>query len=200
MKKWLYTTFTKGNSYEGADYSRYIVLFEGLQREESAAIRNLYKRMESHAYKMGHHHGLSGEDIEELIGDCVALVLLKIRTGQYVFQGYDPVTFAIEIAKNKVRHFKTKPTVSLGEAADQTTEPDLASREDAILLERLLLQLPDNCQKLIRLKYLEGIKDKDTIELKLTQYTTVDALKNQRARCMKKLTALGAIIRKQESP
>jgi hypothetical protein len=59
------------------------------------------------------------------------------------------------------------------------------------VLERLLSHLGENCQKLIRLKYLEGVRDKDAIEQQLTQYTTVDALKTHRAQCMKKLVEIG---------
>ena len=54
-------------------------------------------------------------------------------------------------------------------------------------LEKLLARLDPNCQNLIRLKYLEERRDKDVIEGNLTRYASVDALKNQRSKCMKKL-------------
>jgi hypothetical protein len=50
--------------------------------------------------------------------------------------------------------------------------------------------LSDNCRQLIRLKYIDEWPDKTVIEQKMTQYTTVDALKNKRAQCMKKLTEM----------
>lgn len=195
MKKGLFAVFNMGNQNEGADYSRPVVLFDGLQREESNAIRYLYLRITGMVRQIGNQYGLTAEEAKELTGDCVALLLLKIRTGQYTFQGFDPATFAIEIAKNKVRHFKKRHIVPLTEIEEPAIEPEPASKAVVEILEQLLLQLPANCQKLIRLKYLEEMKDKTVIDLKMTQYTTVDALKNHRAQCMKKLVELGMKIR-----
>ena len=182
----------RGSRHNSAAYPDMADLFEGLKREENEAIRVLYSRISAPLFKMGKTYGLSEEDVEELIGDCIALLLLKIRTEQYVFQGYDPATYAIEIAKNKVRHFKKRNTAELMEVANIAVEPEYTSWESVEMLEKLLSQLPPNCQNLIRLKYLDEMRDKDIIEQKLTQYTTVDALKNHRAQCMKSLIALGA--------
>jgi hypothetical protein len=63
-------------------------------------------------------------------------------------------------------------------------------------LSALFKQIDENCQKLIQIHYLDGLKDKEVIEKSLTQYTTRDALKNHRAKCMKKLTALAKALKK----
>lgn len=165
-------------------------LFEGLKREESLAIRHLYARIAGSVAKIAAPYGLLPEDIEEVIGDCIALLLVKIRNGQYVFQGYNPATFAIEIAKNKVRHFKKSKTSTLDGLLDIAVEEDFTNAESVLLIEKLLSQLPENCRKLITLKYLDEKRDKEVIAEQLTQYSTVDALKNHRAQCMKKLVAL----------
>lgn len=175
-------------------------LFEGLQKEEHHAIRVLYSRITGSVQRLGHQYNLSPEEVEELAGDCVTILLLKIRTGQYVFQGYDPTSFAIEIAKNKVRHYTKKQTIPWEDHHAGTEEPEPGTREDIEALSLLLAQLPENCQKLIRLKYLEEIKDKDAIDQQLTQYNTVDALKNHRAQCMKKLAALAEQYIKNKKP
>ncbi len=182
----------KQNSTDFAVYADAASLFDGLVREKSDAIRCVYARTSGTIARLGKNYGLEDADIEELIGDCIALLLVKIRSGQYVFQGYDPASFAVEIAKNKVRHFKKRVTTDLSELEQVVEEPDYATQESVELLEKLLMQLPENCRNLIRLKYLDEIKDKDIIEQQLTQYRTVDALKNHRAQCMKKLVALAA--------
>jgi DNA-directed RNA polymerase specialized sigma24 family protein len=182
----------KGRRHNCAAYPHAAALFDGLQQEENEAIQCVYARISGTVVKMGKAYGLMEEDTEELIGDCIALLLLKIRTGQYIFLGHDPATYAIEIAKNKVRHFKKRNTIDLSELPELPVEPEYTSLESVEILEKLLSRLSENCQKLIRLKYLDEIRDKDIIEQQLTQYTTVDALKNHRAQCMKKLMALGA--------
>lgn len=177
-------------------YPSHAELFAGLQREEPEAIRCLSARISGSVYKIAKKHRLTDEDVEELICDCVTLCLQKIKAGKYVFQGYDPATYTIEIAKNKAHNYRRTAvkydSVDLSNVAGETEEPDFTSLADADLLEKLLTQLDENCQNLIRLKYLEEHRDKDLIERKMTQYTTVDALKNKRANCMKKLVELAS--------
>lgn len=178
------------------DYPTHAALFEGLQREESGAIRCLSARVSGSIFKIGKKQRLTDDDVEELICDCITLCLQKIRSGKYVFQGYDPATYVVEIAKNKVHNFHRNAmkyqTEDLENASDPMDEPDFTGQSDTDTLDRLLAQLDENCQNLIRLKYLEECRDKDLIEQKRTQYTTVDALKNNRSRCMKKLVEAAA--------
>ncbi|MBL7827280.1 MAG: hypothetical protein JNJ57_11655 [Saprospiraceae bacterium] len=83
-----------------------------------------------------------------------------------------------------------KGVVDLEAVGEPGEEPEFTSFAEVEFLEQLLFQLEPNCQKLIRLKYLEEMRDKEVIELQLTQYSTVDALKNHRSKCFKKLTEL----------
>lgn len=172
------------------------LLFGGLQAEESGAIRCLYTRVAPFVYKIARNGGLPDTDIEELIGDAIATLLLKIRSGAYVFQGYSPATFAVEVAKNKMMHrlrkLKKQQMEPLSEQFDQAEEEDNnpANWEAVEQLNRFLNAISPGCQQLIRLKYLEEKRDKEVIEQQLTPYTTVDALKTHRARCMKKLVEM----------
>lgn len=147
-------------------------------------------------FNIGKSHRLSDDDIEELICDCITICLQKIREEKYVFQGHSPATYVIEIAKNRARNFRRKAlrhdTSDVEQIEYQTDEPDFRSLAQTELLEKLLSKLEPNCQNLIRLKYLEERRDKEVIEAKLTQYTTVDALKNHRSKCLKKLVEIGA--------
>ena len=179
-----------------AQYADNEALFAGLEREAVDAIRCLSAKVSGAIFKIGKQNSLTDDDIEELICDCISICLQKISLGKYVFQGFSPSTFVIEIAKNRVRNYRRSiqrhSTSDLELLTEAPEEIDFAGIEATELLEKLLGQLEPNCQNLIRLKYLEERRDKDVITEKLTQYTTVDALKNHRSKCMKKLVELGA--------
>jgi RNA polymerase sigma factor (sigma-70 family) len=176
-------------------YADAFALFSGLEWEEPEAIRCLYSKVSGIIYQIGREAGLTDEDIEELICDCITIGIQKIRSGKFVYQGYAPATYIVEIAKNRAQNFRRKQLRHQTEALDgkwenTADEAEYGAQEAVELMEKLLLQLDPNCQKLIRLKYLEERKDKEVIAESLTQYTTVDALKNYRSRCLKKLTEM----------
>jgi DNA-directed RNA polymerase specialized sigma24 family protein len=177
-------------------YPDHGALFEGLRHEEAEAIRCLSARVSGSIFKIGKGYRLRDDDVEELICDCITICLQKIRAGKYIFQGYSPATYVIEIAKNRAQNFRHKAlrqqTADLEKVGDRAQEDDFGSLAETELLETLLSQLEANCQNLIRLKYLEERRDKEVIEEKRTQYTTVDALKNHRSKCLKKLVEIGA--------
>ncbi len=172
------------------------VLYAGLERAESGAIQCLSIKVSGAIFNIGKGYRLTDDDIEELICDCITICLQKINQGKYTFQGYSPATYVIEIAKNRARNFRRSAlrhdTTDLENIGEQAEEPEFGSLAETALLEKMLAQIDTNCQNLIRLKYLEERRDKAVIEEKLTQYTTVDALKNHRAKCMKKLVEIGA--------
>lgn len=177
-------------------YPDHAALFAGLEREETEAIQCLSSRVSGSIFKIGKGYRLPDDDIEDLICDCITIGLQKIREGKYMFQGYSPATFIIEIAKNRARNLRRSvlkhETEDIDTIVERVDEPEYGGVAETELLEKLLAQLEKNCQKLIRLKYLDERRDKAVIEEKLTQYTTVDALKNQRSKCLKKLVEIGA--------
>lgn len=173
-------------------------LFEALGREESGAIQCLYSRTSGGVFNIGQANGLTADDIEELICDCITVCVEKIRSGQYVFQGYNPASFVLEIAKNKAKNYRRSQArrqwSDLEKVEGEVEEPDFGSFSETELLNSMLDQLEDNCRNLIRLKYLDELRDKEVIDQKLTQYTTVDALKNHRSKCLKKLVEIAAAM------
>lgn len=172
-------------------------LLAALQGEEGEAIRCLSSKISGSVYQIGKNFRLVDDDIEELHCDCIMIFMDKIRAGKYEYAGNEPATYVVEIAKRRVYHYARKAGRNTTNDLDfdRADEPEWDTLEQIELLQGLLARLNDNCQKLIRLKYLEEQKDKDVIEQKLTQYSTVDALKNHRAQCMKKLTELAAQFR-----
>lgn len=171
-------------------------LFGGLKREDTTAIQYLHSKISNSVFGIGKSYKLADEDVEELICDCITLFILKVRDGLYVYQGFDPATYVIEIAKNKVKNYgrfrKKYQFVEMDlnfDIMDESDPTDLAATE---ILEKLISQLSENCKKLIQLKYLDEIRDKEVVEKNLTQYKSVDSLKNHRALCMKKLSEIAA--------
>jgi RNA polymerase sigma factor (sigma-70 family) len=194
MRRLLHFFLDKQTDRDCGQYPDHAALFLGLQREESGAIQCLSSRISRVVYKIGRQYQLSDSDIEELLCDSVTLCLLKIKQGLYVFQGHNPATYAIEIAKNKARNYRrtalkhnTLPAEFIPVDAENDQQDPLENLEK---LQALLLKLDTNCQRLIQLKYLDELSDKHVIEHQLTQYTTTDALKNKRALCLKKLVSL----------
>ena len=141
------------------------LLVEGLRREEAAAIQCLSSKISGSVYRIGKGFQLVDDDIEELHCDCIMVFIEKIRSGKYEYQGYDPATYVIEIAKNKVRNFQRH--------AGKNASTDLTSVPDQ----------PDD-------------PDYGSLQQNLTQYSTVDALKNKRAECMRKLTEAATGLKK----
>jgi len=95
---------------------------------------------------------------------------------------------------HRLRKLKKQHVEPLSEQFDQAEEEDHdpANWEAVEQLNRFLNAISPTCQQLIRLKYLEEKRDKEVIEQQLSPYTTVDALKTHRARCMKKLVEMAA--------
>lgn len=89
-------------------YPNHESLFAGLERAETSAIQCLSMRTAAYMVKLGKTYQLTDDDIEELICDYVMICIQKIKDGQYVFQGYNPATFVIEIAKNRAHLFRRK--------------------------------------------------------------------------------------------
>jgi DNA-directed RNA polymerase specialized sigma24 family protein len=179
-------------------YSTSDALFEGLKTEKTTAIQCLYTKISGPVFNLGKNYHLKEEDIEELICDCITFFLQKIKIGDYVYQGFEPSTYVIEVAKNKVKNVGRNNAKHLNTELHEASmliiaeEPEFTNLEAVNLIDKLIAQLKPSCQNLIRLKYLEEVNDKDAIEQKLTQYSTVNALKSHRAQCMKKLTEIAA--------
>ncbi|MEP7197343.1 MAG: hypothetical protein ABI851_12555 [Saprospiraceae bacterium] len=179
-------------------YTDQETFFSALKKEEPSAIKCLTFKISTKIFQIGIGQGLNEEDIEELICDSITTFLQKIKDEKYIFKGFDPATFVIEIAKNKSNNLRRKSirhqTTSIQEAENNITYEDYSSHDAIEILEKILNKLDSSCQNLIRLKYLEEYKDNFIIENKLTQYTTIDSLKNNRAKCFKKLIELNAIV------
>ena len=183
--------FAKKNELEQAD-----LLYEALRQRSDKAIQFAQRKTMKTVASMSRFAGLSAMDSEEILNDAVIILLQKIETGSYQFQGYDPCTFLVEIAKRLISNAKRKnqrvfeDIETHYELADNETERYLESKANETVLHNLLSQIGENCQKLISLKYLQEFKDEEILEQKMTQYSSINTLKVKRSECMKKLSEL----------
>jgi RNA polymerase sigma factor (sigma-70 family) len=178
-----------------AQYPDPASLMRGLHAEEPEAIRCLSDKIASAVHSIGRKYSLSAEDIKELHIDAIVVMIQKIREGAYRFMGFAPSTYAIKVAgmlaRNYQRASRNRYTLPLESAVHlQDGEEALAALLQVDLLERLLSKLDERCRTLITLKFLKGLKDQEVLDQHLTAYTTLDSLKNNRARCMKKLSQM----------
>ncbi|HRI33111.1 MAG TPA: hypothetical protein PLD02_05120 [Saprospiraceae bacterium] len=175
-------------------------LYIALSEQKSSAIRAVFDKISGTVAQLSKPLKISEEDLEEVLWSSITILLLKIKEGSYSFQGYDPSSFAIEIAKNKLKQYhhinlnriqKTEPLNQEYEYHISEIESD--NRIDQ--LEKWIERLDPQCRLLIRLKYFEELSDKLVIEKKLSPYQSVDSLKNKRSKCLKSLSDIRALER-----
>lgn len=167
------------------------ILIEDLKNEKTDAIKYLTNRVWNSIFQIGKSYRLVDEDIVELHSDCIMIFIDKLRNNKYNYQGFEPSSYVIEIAKKRIFYYVRNATKYFSEDIELHSEiselSDEIINDELKVLESLLDNLSDKCRKLIALKYFDNIKDKEVIAKNYTQYTTVDALKNHRSQCMKKL-------------
>lgn len=190
----LFQSYLKIETKRNHDFSNLEEWVSMLGDENPGAIHHLYKRIMDPIIKLVKWNRLSEQCAEELIQDCIVIFIHKIKVGKYVYQGIDPYFYIMEMAKKNLNNYKRKHNKHL--SLEINSEMDFVSSDEFDLenvckqLEHLLKQLGPNCERLIRLKYLEELKDNEIIERAYTQYSTVNALKNKRAQCFKKLVEI----------
>lgn len=178
------------------DYQDPQVLYHGLSDSESAAIVYLHRKVSGmlHSWRQGRN--IPEADLEEMAEDATILVIRKIETGAFRFDGTTPLAYANVIAQNLLRNFMRKRQVVTTEVQEwdaseaPSVEQYLYGKELQQLLAGALEKMPENCRQLITLFHLEGKSDEETLQLGLTQYTTVPSLRSKRGECMKKLRLL----------
>ena len=174
-------------------FSDHEQLFEGLRQLDNAAILCLQTKAMPMVRKVVKNYGLSADKADEILNQSTLIFLQKIDSGAYQFQGHAPQTYLIEVAK-RVAHAATRTKKMSNESledhydlADHHLESEEQSREAAALVSQFLAQLGDSCRQVIQLHHIDGFRDEEVIQQKLTPYSTIASLKMKRSDCMKKL-------------
>ena len=167
--------------------------FHQLQELDNRAILYLHQKTLNHLKAKNFTSRVTIEDAEELANDAVMLVLQKISNGDYQFQGFNPLTYTFIVADNLLRNFSRKKRffycsieeVELSKAPE--VESYFAKKEKRLKIGKAMSALSPAGQQVIKLKFFDGLTDKEIIEEKLTIYSTVDSLKNRRCQHLKKM-------------
>lgn len=168
-------------------------LYRGLQQLDNQAIVCLQLRTAPTIKKLVKQYNLPAEQTEEILNQASLVFLQKIESGAYVFQGYAPTTYLIEIAKRMVSTTarRRKPANEPLDGQLQVAAEDYATLERqqsaADLVKRFLGQLGERCAQVIRLHHIDGYRDEEVIQENMTPYSTINSLKMKRSDCMKKL-------------
>ncbi len=189
----------KANKNQKATYNRIRfhndsnAFFQHLQELDSTAIIHLQQKTYNHLKAKSLFTQATYEDVEELTNDAILIVLQKIRNGDYQYQGFNPLTYAFIVADNLFRNFCRKKRIYCYplENAELSKSPEIetyfAKKEMKLRIRTAMSELSPIAQKVIRLKYFDGLTDAEVIKKKLTIYSTVDSLKNRRCQYLKKL-------------
>lgn len=171
-------------------------LFNGLQRLDNAAILCVQLKAMNAVRKLLRQYGLPPEQADDVLNQSTLIFLRKIADGTYQFQNHAPSTYLVEIAR-RVALMATRSQVKTYESVENHQhlhDPDVETyqkRDEATeMVGKLLGELGDPCQQIIRLHHIEGFSDEEVVNQQLTRYTTVNSLKMKRSDCMKKLIQL----------
>jgi len=169
-------------------------LLEALRKSDSKAIAYVLAQTAFPIKKQLRAYGLDDEKYRDFQHDGVIILIDKIKNNAYDGQVSSPGTFLIGICKNLIlNHLRAKKEVKF-EKLDTDIDwkdPDerfyASTKEMSEMLDMLLGKLGSPCKDLIRLKYLDGYRDEEIINLHLTHFSSADSLRNSRSQCMKKL-------------
>lgn len=168
-------------------------LFRGLERQDRQAVLYLQLHSMPVIRKLIRNYGLPPDALDDILNRSTLVFLQKIEQGSYEFKGYAPSTYFVEIAKRMIlmalrsNNTRVESLEGLSNTPDSDSEALQKSEESAELLQHFLEKLGPPCRDVIRLHHIDGYSDEEVIQLKLTQYKSVDSLKMMRSNCMKKL-------------
>jgi len=197
VSKFLTAPFQTASKYTSQE------LFEGLLREEEHAFAALLGKVLPVTKKFAQNIGLSAEDAEDLTHEAVINMIEKLRNGAYKYQGNDPASYVIKgtfqrmIGRKRTERRREEKHQDAGFLAfwEGNVPPITLDEQESILerkqlLDQALNQVGEKCRLLITLHYWDKIPDKEVVDQGLSPYSTIDALKNKRCICMKRLKEL----------
>jgi RNA polymerase sigma-70 factor, ECF subfamily len=156
-------------------------------KRELAAFERLYKKWVTPVYRYFRYRVNNDKEAEDLTSQ----VFLKVceQLPNYKEQGQFPAWLFTIVRNQSADHFRIqKPTVSLDEVEisdDDSNPSDRASQKDDLeRLKRLLMDLPEKDQELIRLRYVAQLSYKD---IAVILGGTRDAARKQVNRLLRRL-------------
>jgi RNA polymerase sigma factor (sigma-70 family) len=171
-------------------------LFEALRKMDPHAVAFIQRKVLPVTQKWIRQYQIDPASTEDLLNKGTLILLQKIQSGAYQFQGYSPTTYLAEIMRHQIlsatrsRRLPTDPLENHLLLTDEEKSAQEARSEAAEMVGLLLEKLGTPCSDIIRLHHIEGYSDEEVIAQKMTAFTTKDSLKVKRSFCMKKLIGL----------
>lgn len=184
-----------GNKHLGKDKEER-ALITALKKAESIAIRLVATKITPDVRSAVRKCSLPEEEVEEVVHDALMVLISAIQEGKYEDQDYHPAAYAMGVARKLIANrarAKKVDNVELDKlqlVSDFDPERYVNEKEQRSLVEKLLQQLGDTCQQLIRFKYFDNLKDKEIVAQQLLEFSTTDSVKSKRSQCMKKLVEI----------
>lgn len=164
---------------------------------DTAAIEFVLEKARGTVRQLLRKAGLPDTLMQDLLHDGAVILIRKIQDNTYDVAESAPATYLVGICRlliaNAVRLKKQPPSQPLennAEIGDESVARYFEHKEQKEVLEHLLARLGAPCNQLLRLTYLDGYRDEEILQLKLTTYTSADSLRSTRSQCFKKLKAL----------
>lgn len=171
-----------------------VQLLEALRQGNSGAIIFFQNKAMPSTRKLLQQYRLPEHLLPEVLNDASVIFIKKLREPGFALHSAKPFTYFIEIVKKVVSNETRKRQIGRHESienqydlSDSSIEDYHARKETIELLNGLLSGAGAPCARVIRLKYIDGFSDEEAIQERLTQYSTVESLRQKRSDCMKKL-------------
>ena len=165
-----------------------------LRAGDSQAIIYLQDKANGFAANFLSKNKLPDHLLPDVLNEAAVIFIKKLREPGFSLHSAQPTTYFLEIVKyvalNKTRSSQAKRHESIEDQfhlADNSVEEYHARKARIELIDRLLGGVGVPCAVVIRLKYIEGFADEETVRERRTRYTTVESLRMKRSDCMKKL-------------
>jgi DNA-directed RNA polymerase specialized sigma24 family protein len=165
------------------DYENF---YWGLKNGDNKAFHYLLSKIKGVIQARCQEHQCA-EQSNDILQQTIAILLQKLGDGSYEFQANtSPATYAISIANNLILNLKRSKHLHSLDIESFTnvlfTKNDWTGLKETV--SYYLSLLGGDCEKLIRLRELEGYKYKEIIEHKwLPKFNNEGALRNKFQNC-----------------
>lgn len=168
-------------------------VLKNVSEGDSGTIASLLKELDQKVRNTLLHQGHELRDIEEIILDSLTIFIQKVRRGDFEDRGIPVIVYLIKIARIRSHQYlrnHKKHLLPLTNDIIVQCNAELKSLEDWDRVNAAINDLPSNQRKLIELTYFRDMSDLVILERKLSPYSSIESIRTQRHKAIKKLTEL----------
>jgi DNA-directed RNA polymerase specialized sigma24 family protein len=169
--------------------------WNALKKENNQAIQTLLADVIPLARRWAGRHGINPQDTEELINDAVLISLKKMQGGSFEWQQTPTKAYAFSVFKYLAKNHRRKKQMECVPFLDTVaaaTASEKEGKEEPIML-LITNEIGYRAAQIIRLYYFQHYSDAEVIRQRLTNYTSINALKSKRSQLLKKLRKVATL-------